>query len=129
VKAFASTSSVNISEGFFQPWILRGRSLISEATIARYFGSKVIGMPLGKFTPASAVLISVVTDPTTMSSLSELHRFHDTPAWSMAGGMAPIPEPERPRRRLFLGRRLVRRLDSQEVNSTVVLPLLLSCPG
>src|SRR3954451_16115340 len=26
VEAFASTSSVNISEGFFQSWILRGRS-------------------------------------------------------------------------------------------------------
>jgi hypothetical protein len=29
VEAFASTSSANISEGFFQLWILRGRSLIS----------------------------------------------------------------------------------------------------
>jgi aminoglycoside 6-adenylyltransferase len=35
VEAFVSTSSVNISEGFFQAWILRGRSLISAATIAR----------------------------------------------------------------------------------------------
>ena len=35
VEAFASTSSANTSEGFFQWWILRGRSLISEATIAR----------------------------------------------------------------------------------------------
>ncbi len=35
VEAFASTSSANISEGFFQSWILRGRSLISEATIAK----------------------------------------------------------------------------------------------
>jgi hypothetical protein len=35
VEAFASTSSANISEGFFQLWILRGRLLISEATPAR----------------------------------------------------------------------------------------------
>jgi hypothetical protein len=35
VEAFASTSSVNNSEGFIQLWILRGRSLISEATVAR----------------------------------------------------------------------------------------------
>ncbi len=35
VEACASTSSVNSSEGFFQLWILRGRSLISEATMAR----------------------------------------------------------------------------------------------
>ena len=35
VEAFASTSSVNSSEGFFQLCILRGRSLISEATIAK----------------------------------------------------------------------------------------------
>ncbi|MBV8996083.1 MAG: hypothetical protein JO287_20825, partial [Pseudonocardiales bacterium] len=35
VEAFDSTSSANISEGFFQSWILRGRSLISEATIAK----------------------------------------------------------------------------------------------
>src|SRR4051794_35756642 len=49
VEAFASTSSANISEGFFQLWILRGRSLISEATIAKYFGSDVIGTPFGKY--------------------------------------------------------------------------------
>ncbi|MEV0217757.1 hypothetical protein, partial [Micromonospora sp. NPDC050695] len=36
VEAFISTSSAKISEGFFQLWILRGRSLISEATIAKY---------------------------------------------------------------------------------------------
>ncbi|MEV0212186.1 hypothetical protein, partial [Micromonospora sp. NPDC050695] len=36
VEAFVSTSSAKISEGFFQLWILRGRSLISEATIAKY---------------------------------------------------------------------------------------------
>ena len=35
VEAFASTSSVNNSEGFFQLCILRGRSLMSQATIAR----------------------------------------------------------------------------------------------
>ena len=35
VEACDSTSSVRISEGFFQSWILRGRSLISEATAAR----------------------------------------------------------------------------------------------
>jgi S-adenosylmethionine synthetase len=35
VEASASTSSANISEGFFQSKILRGRSLISAATIAR----------------------------------------------------------------------------------------------
>jgi hypothetical protein len=35
VEARGSTSSVNNSEGFFQLWILRGRSLISEATIAK----------------------------------------------------------------------------------------------
>jgi hypothetical protein len=35
VEAFASTSSENSSEGFFQLCILRGRSLISEATIAK----------------------------------------------------------------------------------------------
>ena len=35
VEASASTSSVNISEGFFQSKILRGRSLISAAIIAR----------------------------------------------------------------------------------------------
>jgi len=35
VEASASTSSMNNSEGFFQLWILRGRSLMSQATIAR----------------------------------------------------------------------------------------------
>jgi hypothetical protein len=35
VEAFASISSVNSSEGFFQFSILRGRSLMSHATIAR----------------------------------------------------------------------------------------------
>jgi hypothetical protein len=35
VEASDSTSSANISEGFFQSKILRGRSLISAATIAR----------------------------------------------------------------------------------------------
>ena len=35
VEASASTSSMNNSEGFFQLWILRGRSLLSPATIAR----------------------------------------------------------------------------------------------
>jgi hypothetical protein len=35
VEACDSTSSVNNSEGFFQLWILQGRSLMSEATIAR----------------------------------------------------------------------------------------------
>jgi len=35
VEASASTSSMNNSEGFFRLWILRGRSLMSQATIAR----------------------------------------------------------------------------------------------
>jgi hypothetical protein len=35
VEACVSMSSANSSEGFFQLWILRGRSLISEATIVR----------------------------------------------------------------------------------------------
>jgi hypothetical protein len=35
VEACASTSSANSSEGFFHLCILRGRLLISEATIAR----------------------------------------------------------------------------------------------
>lgn len=35
VEACAARSSVNTSLGFFQSWILRGRSLISAATAAR----------------------------------------------------------------------------------------------
>jgi hypothetical protein len=35
VEACVSRSSVNTSLGFFQPWILRGRLLISAATVAR----------------------------------------------------------------------------------------------
>ncbi len=34
-EASDAMSSANISEGFFQSWILRGRSLISQATIAK----------------------------------------------------------------------------------------------
>jgi hypothetical protein len=49
VGASDASSSANISESFFQLWILRGRSLISQATIARYFGSEVISTPLGKY--------------------------------------------------------------------------------
>src|SRR5919112_6794006 len=60
VEAFASTSSVNNSEGFFQLWILRGRSLISQATIAKYLGSEVISTPLGKYSRTMRLRFSLL---------------------------------------------------------------------
>jgi hypothetical protein len=59
-KHFPLTSSANISEGFFQLWILRGRSLISEATIAKYFGSAVIGTPFGKYSRRIRLALSLL---------------------------------------------------------------------
>src|ERR687889_639724 len=60
VEAFDSTSSVNNSEGFFQSWILRGRSLISQATIAKYFASEVIATPLGKYSRTMRLRFSLL---------------------------------------------------------------------
>src|SRR6187200_2174035 len=60
VEAFNSTSSVNNSEGFFQLCILRGRSLISQATIAKYLGSELISTPLGKYSRTMRLRFSLL---------------------------------------------------------------------
>ncbi|OLM28751.1 hypothetical protein Ae717Ps2_6070c [Pseudonocardia sp. Ae717_Ps2] len=60
VEASSSTSSANISEGFFQLWILRGRSLMSQATIARYFGSEVMSVPFGKYSRTMRLRFSLL---------------------------------------------------------------------
>lgn len=60
VEASDSTSSANISEGFFQLWILRGRSLMSQATMARYLGSAVMSAPFGKYSRRMRLAFSLL---------------------------------------------------------------------